>query len=102
MRWSAENGGVVEAHRVAPGRRFGPADDEALTKLATSEPEVAHLVKLRYFSGLTLQEAAAVLGVTSRTASSYWAYARVWIQAEIRRGEGEGEGEGRGGVAVAK
>ena len=61
--------------------------DEALTKLAQIEPEVAQLVTLRYFGGLTLQEAAAVMGITSRTASSYWAYARVWIQAELTRGE---------------
>jgi RNA polymerase sigma factor (TIGR02999 family) len=58
--------------------------DEALTKLTAAEPQVAELVKLRYFTGLTIKEAAEVLGISSRTADSYWAYARAWLLAELQ------------------
>jgi RNA polymerase sigma factor (TIGR02999 family) len=47
--------------------------DEALTKLAASEPQVAELVKLRYFAGLTIPQAAATLGISPRTADAWWA-----------------------------
>jgi RNA polymerase sigma factor (TIGR02999 family) len=58
--------------------------DGALTRLAAVEPRVAQLVQLRYFGGLTLKQAAAVLGVSPRTANSDWAYARSWLLAELR------------------
>jgi DNA-directed RNA polymerase specialized sigma24 family protein len=45
------------------------------------------LVQLRYFGGLTLKQAAEVLGVSPRTADSWWAYARSWLLAELRGGE---------------
>lgn len=60
--------------------------DEALTKLAAEEPVIAELVKLRYFAGLTIEQAAKVLGITSRTANRYWAYARAWLYREIAGG----------------
>jgi RNA polymerase sigma factor (TIGR02999 family) len=53
--------------------------DEALGKLAQAEPRAAEVVRLRYFAGLTIPEAAEVLGVSPRTAASYWAYARAWL-----------------------
>src|SRR5436190_11560278 len=61
-----------------------PADellalDEALAKFETEEPEKARLVKLRYFAGLTLEEAAAALGISRATASRHWTYARAWL-----------------------
>ena len=59
------------------------AIDEALSKLQSHNPEAAHLVKLRYFAGLTLREAAEVLDVSSRKADQIWAYARAWLLAEI-------------------
>ena len=57
--------------------------DEALTKLAASEPAKAELVKLRYFAGLTMLEAAAVLGISLATAERYWTFARTWLYAEL-------------------
>jgi len=58
--------------------------DEALTQLAVIEPRAAEVVKLRFFAGLTVAEAAAALGITSRTANADWAYARAWLVAAIR------------------
>jgi RNA polymerase sigma factor (TIGR02999 family) len=57
--------------------------DEALTKLSEEERVVADLVKLRYFAGLPLQQAASVLGISERTAARYWAYGRVWLLREL-------------------
>jgi RNA polymerase sigma factor (TIGR02999 family) len=57
--------------------------DEALTKLEQSHPRLAELVKLRYFTGLTIKEAAQVIGVSARTADSDWFYARAWLLAEL-------------------
>ena len=68
-----------------------PADDEellaiheVLDKLATEEPQKAELAKLRYFVGMTFEEAAEVLGISVATAKRYWAYARAWLYEEIR------------------
>jgi RNA polymerase sigma factor (sigma-70 family) len=56
---------------------------DALTKLESTNEKAAQLVKLRYFAGLTIREAAEALGVSSRKADQIWAYARVWLLAEI-------------------
>ena len=74
----------------------GPADellslDEALDKLAAEDPRKAELVKLRFFAGLTLDEAAETLGVVRRTADRYWAFARSWLYAALRKGEESAE-----------
>ena len=58
--------------------------DEALDRLAAADSEAARLVQLRYFAGLTLGEAAQVLGVSPRTADRLWAYARAWLHQELR------------------
>jgi RNA polymerase sigma factor (sigma-70 family) len=55
-----------------------------LDKLATEEPQKAELTKLRYFAGMTFEEAAEVLGISVATAKRYWAYARAWLYEEIR------------------
>jgi RNA polymerase sigma factor (TIGR02999 family) len=60
--------------------------DQALDKLAAAAPEKAKLVELRYFAGLTGEQAAEVLGISPTTADRYWAYARAWLQAEVRDG----------------
>jgi len=60
--------------------------NEALSKLTEQEPEVADLVKLRYFGGLTLEQAADIKGISRRTAGRYWKYARLWLYREMTRG----------------
>jgi RNA polymerase sigma factor (TIGR02999 family) len=62
------------------------AMNEALDKLAVQHKVEAELVKLRYFVGLTNEEAADVLGIAPRTAKYYWTHARAWLFAEIRKG----------------
>jgi RNA polymerase sigma factor (TIGR02999 family) len=57
--------------------------DEALARLAATDPQVAELVKLRYFAGLTIPQAARHLGISPRTADAWWAYARAWFQAAL-------------------
>jgi RNA polymerase sigma factor (TIGR02999 family) len=60
--------------------------DEALTELAARDKPKADLVQLRYFAGLTLDQAAAVLGISPATADRYWAYARAWLHQHITGG----------------
>jgi RNA polymerase sigma factor (TIGR02999 family) len=60
--------------------------DEALDQLAAADAEAARLVQLRYFAGLTLAEAAKILGVSPRTADRLWAYARAWLHQAIEGG----------------
>jgi len=57
---------------------------EAMQKLAAQDPLKAQLVELRYFAGLTRDQAAEVLRISTSTADRDWAYARAWLQAEIR------------------
>jgi RNA polymerase sigma factor (TIGR02999 family) len=57
--------------------------DEALNKLAAEDPVKAQLVTLRYFTGLSVQEAADVLGISRATADRYWSYARTWLFCEL-------------------
>jgi RNA polymerase sigma factor (TIGR02999 family) len=59
------------------------AIDEALTKLEREDPAVFELIKLRYFAGLSLAEAAASLGISSATAYRHWNYARAWLHGEL-------------------
>ncbi len=60
--------------------------DEALEKFAQEDAQKAELVKLRYFAGLSVEEAADVLGISRATADRYWAYAKVWLYREIHVG----------------
>ena len=61
--------------------------DEALTKLEAEDPVKAQLVKLRYFAGLTEEEAASVLGISRATAQRHWRYAKAWLLSELRGAE---------------
>ena len=58
--------------------------DAALDKLAATDPLKARLVELRYFVGLTGDQAAEVLNISPTTADRYWAYTRAWLQNEVR------------------
>src|SRR5215207_1943794 len=57
--------------------------DDALGRLAALDPLAGELVKLRYFAGLGLDQAAAALGVSTATAYRHWAYARAWLRSEL-------------------
>ena len=59
------------------------AVNDALEKLAKQDATEANLVKLRYFAGLTTEEAAGLLDISPRTARNYWAHARAWLYHEI-------------------
>ena len=61
------------------------AIDDALGQLARTHPEKAELVKLRYFAGLTLAEAASALGISTATADRHWKYARAWLARRLRQ-----------------
>lgn len=66
------------------------AMDEALTKFALVEPRKARLVNLKYFVGLTFEEAAEALGIAVPTAKQWMAYAQAWLRVEIQAAQGEG------------
>jgi RNA polymerase sigma factor (TIGR02999 family) len=58
--------------------------DAVLTRFAVEEPEAAKFVELRYFAGLSIDEAADALGVSRATANRHWAYAKAWLRCEMR------------------
>jgi RNA polymerase sigma factor (TIGR02999 family) len=62
--------------------------DEALDRLAEKDRVKADLVKLRYFAGLTCEQAAKLLGIAHSTADEHWAYARAWLKADIMTQDG--------------
>ena len=75
---------------VDPDRIAAPGEDdellaldEALDRLAEKDPVKAELVKLRYFAGLTADQAAAVLGISPSTADRHWTYARAWLKRAV-------------------
>ena len=89
-----ERGGDFTRHDLDPEQAAPPgpsprllALDEALDRLAAIEPRAAEVVKLRYFAGLTVAEAASALGISPRTADGDWAYARAWLVTALRDGD---------------
>lgn len=78
----------LESHHLAILSQDDDAEalDEALSKLAGEQPPVAELVQLKYFGGLTLAQCAETLGVSERTADTWWAYARAWLAVELKEG----------------
>jgi RNA polymerase sigma factor (TIGR02999 family) len=82
----------VDLNECAMVGRMPPEDllalDEALTKFAAEEPVKARLVQLRFFAGLSLDEASQVIGVSAVTAKRYWRYAKAWLHREMA-GEGD-------------
>jgi RNA polymerase sigma factor (TIGR02999 family) len=65
--------------------------DEALAKLAAEDSVKARLVELRFFAGLSVEEASKALGVSAITAKRYWRYARAWLHREVAGGEKPGD-----------
>jgi RNA polymerase sigma factor (TIGR02999 family) len=57
--------------------------DEALSRLEREEPAVAAVVKLRYFAGMTIEDAAVALAISVRTANRHWAYAKAWLYQQL-------------------
>ncbi len=79
---------------AAPGRDEELlAVHESLDRLAAEDPRKAELVKLRYFAGMTLEQAADALGVSVPTAKRDWAYARAWLFNAISQQRGPGAGQ---------
>ena len=68
------------------------AIDEALEQLAGEDPQAAQLVKLRYFGGLSIEDAAEIVGISRSTAYEHWAYARAWLHRRLRGRPAEGRG----------
>jgi RNA polymerase sigma factor (TIGR02999 family) len=66
--------------------------DEALSRLAACDPVRAELVKLRFFAGLTMPEAAQALGLSLATAERHWTFARVWLYDELTREQAPSSG----------
>lgn len=58
--------------------------DEALQRLAAEEPQVAEVVRLRWFAGLSIEQTAATLDISVRTANRHWAYARAWLFQQLK------------------
>ncbi len=90
---SQKHGGGWERMDIEPTQLAEPlpsedllALDEALTELARLDPLAAELVQLRFFAGLTQQQAAEVLGLAPRTADRSWAHARAWLFRQVAGG----------------
>lgn len=80
----AERVELREDQAAAPGRSVDLlALDEALTRLAAHDPRKAEVVKLRYFAGLTIRQAADALGIAESTADADWAYAKSWLRVHM-------------------
>ncbi len=87
------HGGGQERVDLETAQIAAPSSDEellevheALERFARADPAKAELVKLRYFVGLTIPEAAEALGISEPTAKRWWTYARAWLYREIRGG----------------
>jgi RNA polymerase sigma factor (TIGR02999 family) len=87
-----KHGGRLERHNLDAVEIAAPAPappedllalDEALAKLEAEEPVKAQLVKLRYFAGLSEEDAARALGISRATAHRHWRYAKVWLLNEL-------------------
>jgi RNA polymerase sigma factor (TIGR02999 family) len=87
---SLKRGGAAQREELHESKLAQEADtdemfavDEALNLLAAKDPAAADLVKLRYFVGMTMEEAATALGIPLRTAERLWTYARAWLRQRI-------------------
>lgn len=94
------HGGERQREKLHPDLVAAPEPDEellaldiALAKLGEHDPLKARLVELRYFAGLTGEEAAEILGISPSTADRHWVFARAWLRREIQAGKALGETE---------
>ena len=78
------NSAEIEIEAPAPDDQL-LAINEALDKLATLDKDKAELVKLRYFAGMTIEEAASALRISEATAKRWWVYTRAWLYTEVER-----------------
>jgi RNA polymerase sigma factor (TIGR02999 family) len=90
-RAALKRGNAADRQPLEEHALVAPAPDdqllavhEALDDLESTDPEAATLVKLRFFSGMTMPEAAAALGMSVRSAHDIWAYARSWLHRHLR------------------
>lgn len=91
-RGALKRGGAARRIKLDPALlTFDPVPpeildlDTALVKLAGEAPEKARLVQLRFFGGLSLKQAATVMGISATTADRYWAYAKAWLYNEMEQ-----------------
>src|SRR5262245_49481877 len=85
-------GPVVEDHQ--PDREDFVALDDAIRRLASRDPRMAEVVRLRFYAGLEISQVALVLDVSERTVKNDWAFARAWLERELRPATGA-EDDGR-------
>jgi RNA polymerase sigma factor (TIGR02999 family) len=90
-RAATKRGGQIDREILDPDEIVAPGPDEqilaihdALDSLAQADPDAAVLVKLRFFGGMTMGEAADALGISIRSAQDLWAYARTWLRRRMR------------------
>ncbi len=92
QKHSLRHGGGLKRRDLEHGEIAAPepsldvlALHEVLRRFETVDPLKADLVKLRYFAGLTIPQAADALGISTSTADRYWSYARAWLHAELKK-----------------
>jgi RNA polymerase sigma factor (TIGR02999 family) len=92
---AAKRGGGLHRHALQEDEIAAPSKaeelldlDEALTRLSESDAVAGNLIKLRYFAGLTMDQAAEALGMSPRNAYYTWNYARSWLRRELRNAAG--------------
>lgn len=86
---------VAEAQSLVPEREVDLLElDEAMSRLATIDDRLASVVELRFFGGLSLEEAATMMDVSPRTAKRLWASAKAWLYRELEPGAGRSWDEG--------
>ena len=93
---SSKHGGDLQRVELPDGEAdVAPANngqvlllDEALNRLAAVRPKAAELIQLRFFSGITVEEAALILDLSPRSARRLWVFARAWLRRDMERASG--------------
>jgi RNA polymerase sigma factor (TIGR02999 family) len=94
-----KRGGAIRRVQLHPSQLayFCPSEDildlnDALDALAAEDPQAAQFVKLRYFAGVSIEEAAEMVGLSRSAACEHWAYARAWLRRRLRSSDDEARG----------